>query len=101
MVLKLQMKTKQKLGVLGMFCLGAFTVIASSEFNIIAEIANRRALTPLLVVRAYYSKLNETMLTCTVSMVETGIALTTACLPRTFFISISTVAFTLVSAASC
>ncbi|CAJ2507095.1 Uu.00g082810.m01.CDS01 [Anthostomella pinea] len=62
MVLKLQMKRKQKLGVMGIFALGFFVVIAS-------------------IVRAYYSKLNKTMLTCTVSMVETAIAIIAACLP--------------------
>lgn len=33
------------------------------------------------VIRAYYSHLNETMLTCTVSMVETAIAIIASCLP--------------------
>lgn len=37
----------------------------------------------LIVIRAYFSKRNETMLTCTVSMIETMIAITAACLPRT------------------
>ncbi|KAI1875846.1 uncharacterized protein JN550_002132 [Neoarthrinium moseri] len=62
MVLKLQMKLKQKLGVLAIFALGIFVVISS-------------------IVRAYYSKRNETMLTCTVSMVETSIAIVAASLP--------------------
>ncbi|KAI1261628.1 hypothetical protein F5Y18DRAFT_440267 [Xylariaceae sp. FL1019] len=62
MVLKLQMKRKQKLGVVATFALGFFVVIAS-------------------IVRAYYSKKNETMLTCTVSMVETAIAIIASCLP--------------------
>jgi hypothetical protein len=35
----------------------------------------------LVVVRAYYSHRNETMLTCTVSMIETAIAIIAACLP--------------------
>jgi hypothetical protein len=34
-----------------------------------------------LVIRAYYSKKNETMLTCTVSMIETAIAIIATCLP--------------------
>jgi hypothetical protein len=35
----------------------------------------------LIVIRAYYSKRNETMLTCTVSMVENAIAIIATCLP--------------------
>jgi len=35
----------------------------------------------LPVVRAYYSHRNETMLTCTVSMIETAIAIIATCLP--------------------
>ncbi|KAK7424485.1 hypothetical protein QQX98_000450 [Neonectria punicea] len=62
MVLKLQMKMKQKLGVAAIFALGFFVVIAS-------------------IIRAYYSKRNETMLTCTVSMVETAVAIIATCLP--------------------
>ncbi|KAH8660722.1 hypothetical protein BGZ60DRAFT_566429 [Tricladium varicosporioides] len=62
MVLKLQMPMKQKLGVAGMFALGGFVVISS-------------------IIRAYYSRLNETMLTCTVSMIETAIAIIATCLP--------------------
>ena len=62
MVLKLQMPLKQKLGVAAMFALGFFVVISS-------------------IIRAYYSKLNETMLTCTVSMVETAVAIIATCLP--------------------
>jgi hypothetical protein len=61
-VLKLQMPLKQKLGVASMFALGFFVVIAS-------------------IIRAYYSKMNETMLTCTVSMVETAVAIIATCLP--------------------
>merc|ERR1712137_456040 len=69
MVMNLQMKLKQKLGVAAVFALGAFVVISS-------------------IIRAYYSHLNETMLTCTVSMVETAIAIIAACLPalRSIFI---------------
>ncbi|KAM5347794.1 hypothetical protein ACJ41O_007618 [Fusarium nematophilum] len=69
MVLKLQMKLKQKLGVAAIFALGFFVVIAS-------------------IIRAYYSKRNETMLTCTVSMIETAVALIATCLPplRTLFL---------------
>ncbi|KAH7175872.1 hypothetical protein EDB81DRAFT_771294 [Dactylonectria macrodidyma] len=62
MVLKLQMKMKQKLGVMAIFALGFFVVIAS-------------------IIRAYYSKRNETMLTCTVSMVETAVSIIATCLP--------------------
>ncbi|KAH8593824.1 hypothetical protein B0O99DRAFT_713211 [Bisporella sp. PMI_857] len=69
MVLKLQMKTRQKLGVAAIFALGFFVVIAS-------------------IIRAYYSRRNETMLTCTVSMIETAIAIIATCLPalRTLFL---------------
>ncbi|KAH3934230.1 hypothetical protein HBH98_041040 [Parastagonospora nodorum] len=62
MVSRLQMKLKDKIGVAGIFALGFFVVIAS-------------------IVRAYYSKRNETMLTCTVSMIETAIAIIATCLP--------------------
>ncbi|KAI9154855.1 hypothetical protein HJFPF1_07414 [Paramyrothecium foliicola] len=62
MVLKLQMKPRVKLGVIGVFALGFFVIIAS-------------------IIRAYYSKRNETMLTCTVSMIETAIAIIATCLP--------------------
>ncbi|KAK8011888.1 hypothetical protein PG989_000148 [Apiospora arundinis] len=62
MVYKLQMKLKQKLGFMAIFALGIFIVIAS-------------------IIRAYYSKRYETMLTCTVSMVETAIAIIAASLP--------------------
>ncbi|KAF4460611.1 integral membrane PTH11 [Fusarium albosuccineum] len=69
MVLQLQMKPKQKFGVAAIFALGFFVVIAS-------------------IVRAYYSKRNETMLTCTVSMIETAVAIIATCLPplRTLFL---------------
>lgn len=62
MVMRLQMKLKQKLGVAAIFSLGGFVIISS-------------------IIRAYYSYRNETMLTCTVSMVETAIALIASCLP--------------------
>ncbi|KAH6638844.1 hypothetical protein C7974DRAFT_448580 [Boeremia exigua] len=62
MVMRLQMKLKQKLGVAAIFALGIFVIISS-------------------IIRAYYSRLNETMLTCTVSMVETSIAIIASCLP--------------------
>ncbi|KAH7367401.1 hypothetical protein B0T11DRAFT_275230 [Plectosphaerella cucumerina] len=62
MVMSLQMKLKQKIGVAAIFCLGFLVVIAS-------------------IIRAYYSKRNETMLTCTVSMIETAVAIIATCLP--------------------
>ncbi|KAJ4983122.1 hypothetical protein SVAN01_11386 [Stagonosporopsis vannaccii] len=62
MVMRLQMKLKQKLGVAAIFALGVFVIISS-------------------IIRAYYSHRNETMLTCTVSMVETAIAIIASCLP--------------------
>ncbi|KAI8938694.1 hypothetical protein NX059_004560 [Plenodomus lindquistii] len=62
MVMRLQMKLKQKLGVAAVFALGIFVIISS-------------------IIRAYYSHRNETMLTCTVSMVETAIAIIASCLP--------------------
>ncbi|KAJ4373478.1 hypothetical protein N0V86_007618 [Didymella sp. IMI 355093] len=69
MVMRLQMKLKQKLGVAAVFALGVFVIISS-------------------IIRAYYSRRNETMLTCTVSMVETAIAIIASCLPalRSMFI---------------
>ncbi|KAF3039020.1 hypothetical protein E8E12_007244 [Didymella heteroderae] len=69
MVMRLQMKLKQKLGVAAVFALGVFVIISS-------------------IIRAYYSHRNETMLTCTVSMVETAIAIIASCLPalRSMFI---------------
>ncbi|KAI0470566.1 hypothetical protein GGR56DRAFT_678453 [Xylariaceae sp. FL0804] len=62
MVLKLKMKRRQKIGLVVVFSLGFCVVISS-------------------IVRAYYSSRNETMLTCTVSMVETAIAIVASCLP--------------------
>uniref|UniRef100_A0A8H7NC50 Rhodopsin domain-containing protein n=1 Tax=Bionectria ochroleuca TaxID=29856 RepID=A0A8H7NC50_BIOOC len=62
MVLQLQMKTREKIGVCAIFALGLLVVIAS-------------------IIRAYFSKRNETMLTCTVSMVETTVAIIASCLP--------------------
>ncbi|KAL3292425.1 integral membrane protein PTH11 [Colletotrichum asianum] len=69
MVLKLQMKLKQKLGVAAIFALGFFVIIAS-------------------IIRAFYSKKMETMVTCTVSMIETAVAIIAASLPalRTLFL---------------
>ncbi|KAL5118536.1 hypothetical protein ACEQ8H_003551 [Pleosporales sp. CAS-2024a] len=73
MVSRLQMKLKDKLGVAGIFALGFFVVIAS-------------------IIRAYYSKKNEIMLTCTVSMIETAIAIIATCLPalRSMFLGSGT-----------
>jgi ethanolamine utilization microcompartment shell protein EutS len=87
MVMNLQMKLKQKLGVAAVFALGIFVVIASSESANNNDTAMSASLT-LIVIRAYYSHLNETMLTCTVSMVETAIAIIASCLPalRSMFI---------------
>ncbi|KAF2452134.1 hypothetical protein P171DRAFT_493824 [Karstenula rhodostoma CBS 690.94] len=62
MVSRLQIKLKQKLAVAGVFALGFFVIIAS-------------------IIRAIYSLRNKTMLTCTVSMAETAIAIIAACLP--------------------
>ncbi|KAI4852144.1 hypothetical protein E4T44_01683 [Aureobasidium sp. EXF-8845] len=62
MVMKLQMKLKQRLAVAFIFALGGFVLIAS-------------------IIRAIYSWQNKTMLTCTVSMVENGVAIIGACLP--------------------
>ncbi|CAJ0546920.1 Ff.00g015470.m01.CDS01 [Fusarium sp. VM40] len=69
MVLQLQMKLKQKIGVAAIFALGFLVVVTS-------------------IIRAYYSKRNETMLTCTVSMIETAVAIIATCLPplRTLFL---------------
>lgn len=80
MVTRLQMKLKQKLAVSGIFALGFFVIISSSEL-ILTQHMNLLANDRQPVVRAYYSHRNETMLTCTVSMVETAIAIVTACLP--------------------
>ncbi|KAH7035935.1 uncharacterized protein B0I36DRAFT_97951 [Microdochium trichocladiopsis] len=62
MVMKLQMKMKQKIGVAGIFALGIFVVIAS-------------------IIRAYYSHNGAQMITCTVSMIEAAVAIVAACLP--------------------
>ncbi|KAK8187165.1 hypothetical protein HDK77DRAFT_280131 [Phyllosticta capitalensis] len=62
MVLKLNLPTKQKIGVSCVFALGIVVIIAS-------------------IIRAYYSHSQQTMLTCTVSMIETSIAIITTCLP--------------------
>ncbi|CAG8957029.1 hypothetical protein HYFRA_00012510 [Hymenoscyphus fraxineus] len=62
MVIKLKMPQKQKIGVAAMFALGIFVVISS-------------------IIRAYFSKAGEIMSTCTVSMIETSIAIVAASLP--------------------
>ncbi|KAF2087503.1 hypothetical protein K490DRAFT_3203, partial [Saccharata proteae CBS 121410] len=69
MVFRLHLPVRQKFGVAGVFCLGFIVVITS-------------------IIRAVYSYRNETMLTCTVSMVETAIAIIATCLPtlRTLFL---------------
>ena len=81
MVMKLQMKLKQRLAVAFIFALGGFVLIASSKYP--PRINNQilQVLTNAKVVRAVYSWQNETMLTCTVSMVENGVAIIGACLP--------------------
>ncbi|KAB2578207.1 hypothetical protein DBV05_g3168 [Lasiodiplodia theobromae] len=62
MVMKLNLPLKQKLGVASIFALGFVVVIVS-------------------IIRAIYSHRQETMLTCTVSMIETAIAIIATCLP--------------------
>ncbi|CAG8195479.1 unnamed protein product [Penicillium olsonii] len=61
-VARLKMPTKQKWGVISVFLLGVFVVITS-------------------IIRAVYSHLGEQMITCTVSMIETAIAIIASCLP--------------------
>ncbi|CAG7974568.1 unnamed protein product [Penicillium nalgiovense] len=61
-VVRLKMPKKQKWGVISVFLLGGLVVIAS-------------------IIRAIYSHRNEQMITCTVSMVETAIAIIASCLP--------------------
>jgi hypothetical protein len=84
MVMQLQMKTKQKFGVAAIFALGFLVVIASSTSNHPSDTNHAN----YSVIRAYYSKKNETMLTCTVSMIETAVAIIATCLPplRTLFL---------------
>ncbi|KAL4861031.1 hypothetical protein BDV12DRAFT_208446 [Aspergillus spectabilis] len=67
-VARLKMPTKQKWGVISVFLLGGLVVITS-------------------IIRAIYSHRNEQMITCTVSMIETAIAIIASCLPvlRTLF----------------
>ncbi|OOF99289.1 hypothetical protein ASPCADRAFT_127840 [Aspergillus carbonarius ITEM 5010] len=67
-VARLKMPRKQKLGVISVFLLGVIVVITS-------------------IIRAIYSSLNLQMITCTVSMIETAIAIIASCLPvlRTVF----------------
>ncbi|KAJ6186432.1 hypothetical protein N7519_007733 [Penicillium mononematosum] len=61
-VVRLKMPRKQKWGVISVFLLGGLVVISS-------------------IIRAIYSHRNEQMITCTVSMVETAIAIIASCLP--------------------
>ncbi|PWY68386.1 hypothetical protein BO70DRAFT_390300 [Aspergillus heteromorphus CBS 117.55] len=61
-VARLKMPPKQKLGVISVFLLGVLVIITS-------------------IVRAIYSYRNEQMITCTVSMIETAIAIIASCLP--------------------
>lgn len=79
MVMNLQMKFKQRLGVAAIFSLGIFVIISSSRSH--EEISCMINAYGHVVIRAIYSSRNETMLTCTVSMVETGVAIIGACLP--------------------
>ncbi|KAF7591557.1 hypothetical protein BBP40_001437 [Aspergillus hancockii] len=67
-VLRLRMPFRQKLGVLSIFLLGILVVITS-------------------IIRAIFSWQNKQMITCTVSMVETAIAIIASSLPvlRTLF----------------
>ncbi|KAL2795558.1 hypothetical protein BJX66DRAFT_350540 [Aspergillus keveii] len=67
-VARLKMPKKQKWGVISVFLLGGLVVITS-------------------IIRAVYSHRNEQMITCTVSMIETAIAIIASCLPvlRTLF----------------
>ncbi|KAF5024497.1 hypothetical protein F66182_3437 [Fusarium sp. NRRL 66182] len=86
MVLQLQMKLKQKMGVAAIFALGFLVVIASGESLQLQAMVE--GILTMSVIRAYFSKSNETMLTCTVSMVETAVAIIATCLPplRTLFL---------------
>ncbi|KAJ6087618.1 hypothetical protein N7467_006532 [Penicillium canescens] len=61
-VARLKMPKKQKWGVISVFLLGVLVVITS-------------------IIRAIYSYRNEQMITCTVSMIETAIAIIASCLP--------------------
>ncbi|KAE8151689.1 hypothetical protein BDV25DRAFT_138612 [Aspergillus avenaceus] len=67
-VLRLRMPFKQKMGVLSIFLLGILVVITS-------------------IIRAIFSYQNKQMITCTVSMIETAIAIIASSLPvlRTLF----------------
>ncbi|KAL2825101.1 hypothetical protein BJY01DRAFT_230296 [Aspergillus pseudoustus] len=67
-VARLKMPRKQIWGVISVFLLGVLVVITS-------------------IIRAVYSHRNEQMITCTVSMIETAIAIIASCLPvlRTLF----------------
>lgn len=76
------MPKKQKWGVISVFLLGVFVVITSSMF--LYHRHPPRSPTQSffhLVIRAIYSHLGEQMITCTVSMVETAIAIIASCLP--------------------
>ncbi|KAL4808099.1 hypothetical protein BDV18DRAFT_158214 [Aspergillus unguis] len=61
-VVRLKMPPKQKWGVISVFLLGFLVVVAS-------------------IIRAIFSARNEQMITCTVSMIETSVAIIAACLP--------------------
>ncbi|KAL4818894.1 hypothetical protein BDW67DRAFT_194410 [Aspergillus spinulosporus] len=61
-VARLKMPSRQKWGVISVFLLGGLVVITS-------------------IIRAIYSHRNEQMITCTVSMIETAIAIIASCLP--------------------
>ncbi|KAJ5556789.1 hypothetical protein N7494_000704 [Penicillium frequentans] len=62
LIIRLKIPKKQKWAVISVFLLGTLVVITS-------------------VIRAIYSHRNEQMLTCTVSMIETAIAIIASCLP--------------------
>lgn len=84
-VVRIRMPFKQKLGVLSIFLLGFLVVISSSTFYTLVHTSIPILTKP--VIRAIYSSKNQQLITCTVSMIETAIAVIAACLPvlRTLF----------------
>jgi hypothetical protein len=73
------MPKKQKWAVISVFLLGVLVVITSSMSPFSPLISSPLTMYP--VIRAIYSYRNEQMVTCTVSMIETAIAIIASCLP--------------------
>ena len=87
-VLRIRMPFKHKLGVMSIFLLGILVVITSSTLRPVSPLHSFQSQTNHnTVIRAIFAWQNKQMITCTVSMIETAIAIIANSLPvlRTLF----------------